>query len=97
MVANQEEESQEEEVNYEFIKRIKETSPSALKLFLILSWKGREGEFCYTDRLAVQDTGMSLWTVQRAKKELIEKGMIEYRPSKKRGVPSVFKCKISLV
>ena len=32
-----EEEPQEEEMNYEFIKRIKETSPSALKLFLILS------------------------------------------------------------
>lgn len=83
-------------MNYEFIKRIKETSPSALKLFLILSWKGREGEFCYTDRLAAQDTGMSLWTVQRARRELIERKMIEYRPSRQQGVPSLYRLKITL-
>lgn len=96
MAANQKEESQEEEVNYEFIKRIKETTPSALKLFLILSWKGRGGEFCYTDRLAAQDTGMTKKTIHRARMELIEKGMIEYAPSRKRGVPSLYRLKITI-
>lgn len=83
-------------MNYEFVKRIKETSPSALKLFLILSWKGREGEFCYTDRQAAKDIGMSICTVQRARKELIEKGMIGYAPSRQQGVPSLYRLKITL-
>ena len=96
MVENQEEEPQEEKVNYEFVKRIKETTPSALKLFLILSWKGREGEFCYTDRLAAQDTGMDRKTVQKARMELIEKGMIEYEPSRQKRVPSLYRLKIRL-
>lgn len=94
MVANQEEESQEEEMNYEFVKRIKETSPSALKLFLILSCKCREEELYYTDRQAAQDTGMDRKTVQKARKELIERGMIGYDPSHQQGVPSLYRLKI---
>lgn len=83
-------------MNYEFVKRIKETTPSALKLFLILSWKGSEGDFCYTDRQAAQDTGMDRKTVQKARRELIEKGMIEYEPSHQQGVPSLYRLKIRL-
>lgn len=83
-------------MNYEFIKRIKETTPSALKLFLILSCKGKKGEFCYTDRQAAQDTGMDRKTVQKARKELIERGMIGYDPSHQRGVPSLYRLKIRL-